>query len=178
MVIGFLYAVAQKTIGDLGDGVTSVGGIFQVLLFNLLLLVFIALANRFAGEIAGGAASLSLAGVAQPAQAAGHHAVSAGKMAAVAGVVGAAAGVATYGAAVKWAAKANGGGSAGGGAAGGKAAPSPAPAARPAAPPVTSASTLARASAASRLRPSAPPPADDVIDAEWSIAPPLRGLPG
>lgn len=186
MVIGFLYAVAQKTIGDLGDGVTSVGGIFQVLLFNLLLLVFVALANRFAGEIAGGAASLSLAGVAQPVLAGANGAAQAGKMAAVAGVVGGVAagvaGKAAYGQTAKFAGKVRGGsaGGGGGGAAGGGPAPGSAP--RPAAPPVTSAATLARASAASRMRPASPPA--DVIDAEWSVVPqPLiqpspRLLPG
>ena len=177
MVIGFLYAVAQRTIGDLGDGVTSVGGIFQVLLFNLLLLVFVALANRFAGEIAGGAASLSLAGVARPVMTAGHHTVSVGK---IAGVAAAAGGVAAYGAAAKWAGTKGGGGAAGGGPM-----PSTAPASKSAAPAaVASASTLARASAASRMRPPAPM-ADDVIDAEWNVVgrrplipPSPRALPG
>ena len=168
MVIGFLYAVAQKTVGDLGDGVTSVGGIFQVLLFNLLLLVFIALANRFAGEIAGGAASLSLAGVAQPVAAAGGHAASVGRMAATAGVVAGAAGFAAY----EWMRAKPGGGAAGGASSAGG---GPAPA--PPASSVASAAVLARASAASRLRP-APPPADEVVDAEWWYPPTPRALPG
>ena len=162
MVIGFLYAVAAKTIGDLGNGITSVGGLFQVLLFNLLLLVFIAIANKFAGEIAGGAASLSVAGVAQPVVTAGGHATSVVKMAAVGGAVAApfvaAGAVAAYGKAASWigGTKRSGGSSPPASSAGGGRSVA-----------TTSALTLARASAASRLRPSAAS-SDDVIDAEWT----------
>ena len=49
--------VADGTWTDLGNA-TAVA--LQLLLVNLLMLVFIVMANRFAGEIAGGAASLSL----------------------------------------------------------------------------------------------------------------------
>lgn len=163
MVIGFLYAVAQKTIGELGNNVTTVGGLFQVLLFNLLLLVFIAIANKFAGEIAGGAASLSLAGVAQPVVTAGGHAASVVKMAAVgtavAAPVAAAGAVWAYGKAASWVGGVRRDPSVGGG--GAAAAPASA---------TTSAAVLARASAASRLRP--PPPASDIVDAEWTVVRP------
>ena len=176
MVIGFLYAVAQRTVGDLGGRVTTVAGLFQVLLFNLLLLVFVALANRFAGEIAGGAASLSLAGVAAPAASAGHHATSAARHAAVAGAVLGGGAVAAYAyfnrkgedardpmetpvAAVPTASATTAAGS---------------PAAA-----VTSAALLARSSAASRMRPAAPAPhAPEVIDAEWTYATPLPQATG
>ena len=68
LTIGLLFRFADEATGqalntadgtwsDLGEA-TSVS--LQLLLVNLLLLVFILMANRFAGEIAGGAASLSL----------------------------------------------------------------------------------------------------------------------
>ena len=167
MVIGFLYAVAQKTIGELGNNVTTVGGLFQVLLFNLLLLVFVAIANKFAGEIAGGAASLSIGGIAgsvaasaggmrETVRVGGQAAGTVGKAAAVAGVAGLAAGAVAYGGARKLA-----------GALGGSGGASSPP---PSAPATTSATALARTSAASRLRPPSPAH-DDVIDAEWTSRP-------
>ena len=166
MVIGFLYAVAQKTIGELGNNVTTVGGLFQVLLFNLLLLVFIAIANKFAGEIAGGAASLSISGIAQPVVAAGGHAASAAKMAAVGAAV--AAPVAAAGAV--WAASKAAGWMSGSKPSGGAPAAASGAAAVPSRVATTSATTLARASAASRLRPPSPAH-DDIIDAEWTSRP-------
>ena len=156
MVVGFLYAVAARTIGDLGSNITTVGGLFQVLLFNLLLLVFIAIANKFAGEIAGGAASLSVASVAQPVVTAGGHGASVVKMAAVGTAVAAplvaAGAVAAYGKAASWAS-------------GGKQATGGTPVtATPSG--TTSALVLARTSAASRLRPA--PATNDIVDAEWT----------
>ena len=68
LVVGLLFRFAdqatQQTLNvedgtwtDLGNA-TAIS--LQLLLVNLLLLVFVVMANRFAGEIAGGAASLSL----------------------------------------------------------------------------------------------------------------------
>jgi type IV secretion system protein TrbL len=168
MIIGFIYAIAAKTVGDVGDEVTSVGGLFQVLLFNLLLIVFIAIANKFAGEIAGGAASLSVGGLVGSAasSASGMRetvrttsriAAATGKGAAVAVLAGA-AGAAFAGGKAKGAAggaarwvdgrrrAAGAGGTSG----------------------TVSASALAVRPVASRMR----PPANDIVDAEWvSVTP-------
>ena len=68
LVVGMLYRFAADATNqtlDVEDGTwTDLGNAtavsLQLLLVNLLLLVFTLMANRFAGEIAGGAASLSL----------------------------------------------------------------------------------------------------------------------
>ena len=68
LVVGMLYRFADQAIQqtfntvdgtwqDLGDA-TAVS--LELMLVNLLILVFVLMANRFAGEIAGGAASLGL----------------------------------------------------------------------------------------------------------------------
>jgi type IV secretion system protein TrbL len=176
MVIGFLYAVAQRTIGDLGDGVTSVGGLFQVLLFNLLLIVFIAIANKFAGEIAGGAASLSVGGLV------GSAASSASGMRETVRTTSRVAAATGKGAAVAVLA-----GAAGAAFAGGKAKSAAGGAARwvdgrrraaggAGASGTVSASALAVRPVASRMR----PPANDIVGAEWvtvTPAPPPRLSP-
>ena len=68
LVVGLLYRFAEdatkQTLNVDGGTWTDLGNAtaisLQLLLVNLLLLVFVLMANRFAGEIAGGAASLSL----------------------------------------------------------------------------------------------------------------------
>ena len=97
---------ADGTWSDLGDA-TAVA--LQLLLVNLLMVVFILMANRFAGEIAGGAASLSLGdlanraaggGTAEPAvKAVASAATSGARLAAVGAAVGLAAGAIGAGAA-------------------------------------------------------------------------------
>ena len=119
LVVGLLYRFAADatnqaldvdggTWTDLGNA-TAVS--LQLLLVNLLLLVFVLMANRFAGEIAGGAASLGLgdftnriasAGTAEPiVRSVAGAATSAGKYAAggtALGLVAAGAGVVAAGA--------------------------------------------------------------------------------
>ncbi len=118
LVVGLLYRFAADatsqtlnvedgTWEDLGNA-TAVA--LQLLLVNLLLLVFVLMANRFAGEIAGGAASLSLSdftnrvastGTVEPiVRSVAGAATSAGKFAAggaALGLVAAGAGVAAAG---------------------------------------------------------------------------------
>ena len=68
LVVGLLYRFADDATAqalNVQDGTwTDLGGAtavaLQLLLVNLLLLVFVVMANRFAGEIAGGAATLTL----------------------------------------------------------------------------------------------------------------------
>ena len=120
LVVGLLYRFAEDatnqalnvdggTWTDLGNA-TAIA--LQLLLVNLLLLVFVLMANRFAGEIAGGAASLSLSdftnrvastGTAEPiVRSMASAATSSGKIAAggaALGLLAAGAGVAAAGSA-------------------------------------------------------------------------------